>query len=268
LFTGRRVDILDSGSLKFQYSRNRYYDYYTGRFTTHDPLGINPIGFENNPFSILQQYNNGLGLYEYVGGNPTTKSDVYGLKITKFKCCTEAQKQAIQATNDALEKRIPLVLKELQKFTLDWVIRNYVIPEKRDHRNRQQYEMHHRSMVVKFSKMQSHLKKGVGAECETEKNKYCRNASAYVWEILGIYGASIHFCPEFFKPQTHRAEQFLHELSHLAANTTDLGSSWSPSQPWKASWDAYYIMQFYSGDVLRREKLWVWNDLFPKREKK
>jgi len=39
LFTGRRVDILDSCSLKIQYSRNRYYDYYTGRFTTHDPLG-------------------------------------------------------------------------------------------------------------------------------------------------------------------------------------------------------------------------------------
>ncbi|MHC4643534.1 MAG: hypothetical protein ACYS32_17975, partial [Planctomycetota bacterium] len=35
LFTGRRVDILDSGSLKIQYNRNRYYDYYTGRFTTH-----------------------------------------------------------------------------------------------------------------------------------------------------------------------------------------------------------------------------------------
>ena len=27
LFTGRRVDILDSGSLKIQYNRNRYYDY-------------------------------------------------------------------------------------------------------------------------------------------------------------------------------------------------------------------------------------------------
>ena len=32
LFTASRVDILDSGSLKIQYNRNRYYDYHTGRW--------------------------------------------------------------------------------------------------------------------------------------------------------------------------------------------------------------------------------------------
>jgi len=32
LFTGRRLDILNNGSLKIQYSRNRYYGYHTGRF--------------------------------------------------------------------------------------------------------------------------------------------------------------------------------------------------------------------------------------------
>ena len=37
LFTGRRVDILNGGSLKLQYNRNRYYDQYTGRWLTHDP---------------------------------------------------------------------------------------------------------------------------------------------------------------------------------------------------------------------------------------
>ncbi len=36
LFTGRRLDILDSGSLKLQYNRNRYYDPETGRWLTHD----------------------------------------------------------------------------------------------------------------------------------------------------------------------------------------------------------------------------------------
>jgi len=30
LFTGRCFDILDNGSLKIQYNRNRYYDYYIG----------------------------------------------------------------------------------------------------------------------------------------------------------------------------------------------------------------------------------------------
>jgi hypothetical protein len=45
LFTGRRVDILDNGSLTIQYNRNPYCDYYTGRWTTHNPLepGESPI---------------------------------------------------------------------------------------------------------------------------------------------------------------------------------------------------------------------------------
>jgi RHS repeat-associated protein len=38
LFTGRRLDILDNGSLKLQYNRNRYYDRYTGRWLTNDPF--------------------------------------------------------------------------------------------------------------------------------------------------------------------------------------------------------------------------------------
>ncbi|MHC4621197.1 MAG: RHS repeat-associated core domain-containing protein, partial [Planctomycetota bacterium] len=54
LFTGRRVDTLDNGSLTIQYNRNRYYDYYTGRWTTHDPKG----------------YIDGMNLCDYVVGNP------------------------------------------------------------------------------------------------------------------------------------------------------------------------------------------------------
>jgi len=62
LFTGRRLDILDSGSLKTQYNRNRYYDYYTGRFTTHDSLG----------------YTDGMNLYEYVKSVPIYFLDPFG----------------------------------------------------------------------------------------------------------------------------------------------------------------------------------------------
>jgi hypothetical protein len=39
LFTGRELDILDSGSLKIQYNRNRTYDYYTGRWLRADKVG-------------------------------------------------------------------------------------------------------------------------------------------------------------------------------------------------------------------------------------
>jgi len=61
-FTGREMDFLDNGNLKIMNYRHRYYDTYTGRFTTHDPLG----------------YVNNLNLYEYVKSNPMRYSDPFG----------------------------------------------------------------------------------------------------------------------------------------------------------------------------------------------
>jgi len=81
LFTGRRVDILDSGSLKIQYNRNRYYDYYTGRWLTHDPLGITPNPQRPNKFNMIEQYKDGLSLYGYVRGDPVNKLDQFGLLL-------------------------------------------------------------------------------------------------------------------------------------------------------------------------------------------
>ncbi|MFC1782651.1 RHS repeat-associated core domain-containing protein [Planctomycetota bacterium] len=63
LFTGRTVDILDNGSLTLQYSRNRYYDYHTGRWLTKDPAG----------------YIDGMNLYSYVSSNPVIYTDARGL---------------------------------------------------------------------------------------------------------------------------------------------------------------------------------------------
>jgi len=83
LFTGRRLDILDNSSLKIQYNRNRYYDYYTGRFTTHDPLGINPARGTHNLLGINSQYKDDLNLYEYVKCNPVVNNDAFGLITAK-----------------------------------------------------------------------------------------------------------------------------------------------------------------------------------------
>ena len=49
--------------MKIQYNRNRYYDYYTGRWLTYDPLG----------------YVDGLNLYEYPRSNPVILVDPSGL---------------------------------------------------------------------------------------------------------------------------------------------------------------------------------------------
>jgi RHS repeat-associated protein len=64
LFTGREVDILDNGSLKIQYNRNRSYDYSTGRWLQRDPIG----------------YVDGMNLYQYVKSNPIRLMDPLGLE--------------------------------------------------------------------------------------------------------------------------------------------------------------------------------------------
>jgi len=84
LFTGRRVDILDSGSLKIQYNRNRYYDYYSGRWLTHDPLGIVPNAQKPNKYDVIGQYRNGLSLYEYVKSNSYINVDPNGLSLSSL----------------------------------------------------------------------------------------------------------------------------------------------------------------------------------------
>ena len=85
LFTGRRLDILDNGSLKIQYNRNRYYDTHTGRFTTHDPIGITPNPLKPNKFSVFGQYSEGLNLYQYAKSNPINYVDPYGLLTCNYK---------------------------------------------------------------------------------------------------------------------------------------------------------------------------------------
>ena len=80
LFTGRRIDYLDSGDLPLMYYRHRSYDTYTGRFLQHDPLGINPTGGKWNSFEPRKQYVDGMNLYDYLQSNPLLSFDPSGLK--------------------------------------------------------------------------------------------------------------------------------------------------------------------------------------------
>jgi RHS repeat-associated protein len=81
LFTGRRVDFLDNGSLTLQYNRHRYYDYYTGRWTTQDPLGINARCTSKSLSVGLQGCIEGLNLYEYAASRPPSVDDPMGLTV-------------------------------------------------------------------------------------------------------------------------------------------------------------------------------------------
>jgi len=84
MFTGRRVDFLDGGKLTLQINRHRYYDYYTGRWLTQDPLGIDPAGEQQNPFGIPGQYLEARNLYEYANSRPVSRYDPMGLETY---CC-------------------------------------------------------------------------------------------------------------------------------------------------------------------------------------
>ena len=61
-FTGRRLDVIESGTWMIQYHRNRFYDYKTGRWLNQDPIG----------------YQDGVNLYEYVGSSPMNRVDPMG----------------------------------------------------------------------------------------------------------------------------------------------------------------------------------------------
>ena len=90
MFTSRHVDSLDSDDLQLQYNRNRYLDYHTGRWLTHDPLGIQGSAnlidelakYETPKFYLLyplNQYIDGLNLYQYTRSKPISSTDVRGL---------------------------------------------------------------------------------------------------------------------------------------------------------------------------------------------
>ena len=63
-FTGRRLDVLDSGDFTIMYYRARYYSPNTGRFISRDPL----------------EYEDGMNLYQAVQSQPTKMTDSTGLK--------------------------------------------------------------------------------------------------------------------------------------------------------------------------------------------
>ena len=81
LFTGRRLDTMDTGSLTIYHYRARAYDPQTGRFMQRDPLGIDPSGGRQNSFVPLDQYAGSSNLYEYVSSKPLFYIDPQGLSM-------------------------------------------------------------------------------------------------------------------------------------------------------------------------------------------
>jgi hypothetical protein len=57
-----------------------YYNQSLGRWTSEDPLGVDPAGhLSANEYNAQDQYNDGLGLYSYAAQRPTDWGDAFGL---------------------------------------------------------------------------------------------------------------------------------------------------------------------------------------------
>lgn len=79
-FTGRQLDVLDGGVLKYMHYRHRDYSPFMGRFIQYDPLGMNPSRFIRGGLALRKQYKYGTNLYEYIDSMPTYTYDPLGLQ--------------------------------------------------------------------------------------------------------------------------------------------------------------------------------------------
>ena len=95
--------------MKIQYNRNRYYDYYTGRWLTQDPLG----------------YVDGMNLYEYANCNPTLRGDPYGYcssgsySLSGVKYSVKTSGFCPPFTKAAAKSKIKKLLKKHKKKSFD-----------------------------------------------------------------------------------------------------------------------------------------------------
>ena len=77
LFCGYRFD----EELDKYHIRHRELAPYTGRWVSHDPLGITPNAPWPNEFSPIHQNHDGMNLYEYVKSNSIIYVDFWGLGV-------------------------------------------------------------------------------------------------------------------------------------------------------------------------------------------
>ncbi len=95
--------------MKLQYNRNRYYDYHTGRWLTHDPLGyIQPQTDEwliqGQRADMLEQYLDGLNRYQYVKSDPVLLVDPQGTNIYLIE--GNNKKGSCGSSNNALHQKV------------------------------------------------------------------------------------------------------------------------------------------------------------------
>jgi RHS repeat-associated protein len=94
-FTGRQLDILDSGALHHMHYRHRDYSPKLGRFMQHDPLGHLVILGRGGLSPNLHNYFD-INLYAYAKESPLLFRDSNGLRPTMEDCYNNYNQQKIR----------------------------------------------------------------------------------------------------------------------------------------------------------------------------
>ncbi|MGH2607712.1 MAG: RHS repeat-associated core domain-containing protein, partial [Tepidiformaceae bacterium] len=106
-FAKSRAETADAPGLSFY--RNRYYDQTTGRWTQEDPIGIA----------------GGVNLYQYVGNNPATFTDPFGLRADTLRF----ESEPLRAVFSSLRGQSPAFDRQMSDMEQSTVVTNVVAGE-------------------------------------------------------------------------------------------------------------------------------------------
>jgi len=224
--------------------RTRDYNPVLARWMQGDPIG----------------QRDSINLYEYERSAPLLHLDPSG-KWTKIMCCTLCQENLLKHAEDRaafaakfalvrLLMRYPFAKGPLQRGGDGTIIRNPDYETQEEEKLRQLVDeifddepsvlsspvftperiKQYRELVLNLHNSLAYTSRDIrklAVKCITGRDKYCDGpdkGEAYVG--LSIYGVylrhTINICQRFFtREHTDRANTYLHEASHIAANTID-----------------------------------------------
>ncbi len=149
----------------------------------------------------------------------------------------------------------------IKKYSLNWVLNNYIRPDGRRSSTRFQYK-HHAATYVKFHdllstglhNMATKIRGGYSYYCRTERDKRCAGGGgtiAYVLNLGPYTFNRIYLCPEFWKgDRNEQLSTLFHELSHLAADTNHyFGTIFTDEGMIEQTNDAYFYERMMNNEL-------------------
>jgi len=226
-FQGKRLDLLDSGSLELMSCPYRNYSTYLGRWLQSEKRGMIPNEkLKINPFDALKQYKDSLNLYDCLTSNPVNRVDPYGL-FTEFICCTPCQKSAL---------RIDEIRAQTQIIWLKLMIQAHIAADEGQYPWFTSFKLNNSLKIL--DRASAKLSDGK-VKCE-KKCKGLFGPPPVAWAMP--LGNTVHICPDYWDWKDYtQAATLVHEGTHLGSATLDIAYFWqefeSPHDVLIIGWD-------------------------------